>query len=64
MTPRYSGGNNPSPVLAPSEDYSDKAVFDPADGQEPLLAVLHLGGWDFKDRPLPDFLGSLKIDSM
>jgi hypothetical protein len=61
---RLSGGDNPPVLAAPGEDYRDNHIFKPADGEEPLLAVMSLQGRNFQNRPTPYRYGILEVNAM
>jgi hypothetical protein len=62
IAPCFSGGNQPPPLAAPSEDYSDDHILALADGEDSFLAVLKLSRWNFKHRPVPDSNRVLKVE--
>lgn len=64
IDPRYSGGDNPPILAPPSEDYSNKPVPGSADGENPVLAMVTLAGWNFQDWAFPNGDCVFKIDSM
>lgn len=64
IAPCFSDGNQPPPLAAPSEDYSDDHILALADGEDSFLAVMKLSRWNFKHRPVPDSNGVLKVDTM